>query len=245
VLRYWVVAGLGFIVGCGSAGGASPAEGTEGAIVGGQIDEGDPAVVALLDGSGKMKCTGTLIAPSAILTAGHCSGGSLKTAVFGPKSSSERRVAIAETRRHPQYAGEGKGYDVGVLLLATAVDGVAPVPLASAPLGADAVGSTVRHVGFGDTKEGLFGITSGRGDKHQVSYPITAVEELLIWSGAPDQQTCNGDSGGPALVTVDGVEQVVAVVSDGPNCHDAGNDARVDVPVISAWISAQIAPSNE
>src|SRR5690242_2690234 len=39
-------------------------------IVGGTIDNGDPAVPAIYIGGGL--CTGTLISPHVILTAGHC-----------------------------------------------------------------------------------------------------------------------------------------------------------------------------
>src|SRR5690242_3824524 len=43
-------------------------------IIGGQIDTGDPAVALIVfaDDSGAFTCTGTLISPTAILTAGHC-----------------------------------------------------------------------------------------------------------------------------------------------------------------------------
>ena len=88
------------------------------------------------------------------------------------------------------------------------------------------MGAPIRHVGFGINEEAA---GTGLGTKRQATYPITEVDPLIVSSNGPGQQTCIGDSGGPGFLTRSGVEQVAAVVSDGPNCHDAGWDGRVDV----------------
>jgi hypothetical protein len=43
-------------------------------VVGAEVTTGDPGVVALIDGGGTgyVFCTGTLVSPRVILTAGHC-----------------------------------------------------------------------------------------------------------------------------------------------------------------------------
>jgi trypsin len=205
------------------------------AVVGGTADDGDPAVVAFLAG-GWPECTGTLIGSRTVLTAGHCAnalGDSVPYEVaFGSDAAHPtRKLAVASQVLHPQYSGEGKDYDFALLELASPADGVAPLPLSTAPLTAADVGASIRHVGFGvsDPEQG-----TGRGTKRQVTYPITEVDPLVVWSGAVGQQTCNGDSGAPGLLTRAGVERVAAVVSDGPDCYDAGWDGRVDA--VADWI---------
>ena len=52
---------------------------------------------------------------------------------------------------------------------------------------------------------------------------------MLIGVGDSRHGTCNGDSGGPAFMRIDGVETIVGVTSYGnADCSDGGFDARVD-----------------
>ncbi len=119
--------------------------------------------------------------------------------------------------------------------------GIAPVAVDHAPLADGDVGRTLRHVGFGVTDDAT---GDGVGTKRTVSYPLHRIDAMLIYSGAPGQQTCDGDSGGPALMTTrQGSELLVAVVSDGPDCQlsQDGWDDRVDlvkdwiIQTVSAW----------
>jgi secreted trypsin-like serine protease len=204
-------------------------------IVGGDLDVGDPAVVALAADT-LVLCSGTLVAPRSVLTAGHCAAplgeGVPYFALFGADASHPtQRIRLGRQVVHPSYTGEGNPFDLAVVEL-TVASAVAPVPLASAELAPEDVGRTLRHVGFGVSDE----VTNeGRGLKRQVSYPLNRLEPQQIWSGAPGKQTCSGASGGPALlVSPAGVEELVAVVSDGPSCHEDGADARVDT--VGAWV---------
>lgn len=217
------------------------------AIVGGGIDPGDPAVV-VITAEALPVCTGTLIAPNTVLTAGHCVKplGDTVTyyAGFGPDTGHlQKRVKLARQLMHPSYAGEGKPYDIGLLELATPVDDIAPVALRQTTLSDDDVGVELRHVGFGIDDETAH---TGWGTRRDVRYPLNRIDDELIWSGAPGKQTCDGDSGGPALIG----DELVAVVSDGPNCHEDGVDARVDTQL--TWIretmqtfAPEAAPSTE
>src|SRR5438105_10159591 len=60
---------------------APPLESAGQAITGGVEDAGDPAVVALLAG-GHVTCSGVLVAPRLVITAGHCLLDDRPTAVF-------------------------------------------------------------------------------------------------------------------------------------------------------------------
>lgn len=225
-----LLAACGVEPAAGSAARAQP-------IVGGVDDADDPAVVSVTVG-GFPACTGTLVSSTAVLTAGHCAnvlGAQATTEVrFGSvAASSTRRVVVAEQRTHPQYIAEGKPYDFAMLRLTRPVTDVTPVPLGTQALSDADVGAPIRHVGFGVSDEAA---GSGRGTKRQVTFPITRVEPLVVWSVGQGAQTCSGDSGGPGLLARGGEEQVVAVVSDGPDCSDAGWDGRVDA--VADWICA-------
>jgi secreted trypsin-like serine protease len=209
-------------------------------VVGGTDDSGDPAVVAFLAG-GLTVCSGTLVAPEAVLTAGHCAHAlgdvPYRVALGSDATHPARTISVAEQVLHPRYTGEGQPYDFALLHLAEPVEDVAPLPLSTEPLTQADVGAPIRHVGFGvsDPTTG-----DGAGIKRQVTYPITEVDPLVVWSGAPGEQTCTGDSGGPGLVARAGGERLAAVVSDGPDCYDAGWDGRVDV--VADWVTATTAP---
>ena len=205
-------------------------------IVGGTPDPADPAVVAL-EYDGFAFCSGTLIGKRTVLTAGHC------VEVFGQSdlykvdfaadvTKFPKRIKALQQVRHPNYTAEGAPYDFALWQLEADADAT-PVALASAPLTQADVGTAIRHVGFGVNDETA---GTGSGVKREATFPITQVDDLIVWSVGATAQTCTYDSGGPGFVTRNGHEELVAVVSDGPNCHDAGWDGRVDV--VLEWIHA-------
>lgn len=224
----------------GSMSCGSPAEevGTvASSIIGGADDSGDPAVVAIVsDTVGLTLCSGALVGPRAVLTAGHCNFTKI-TARFGADvTAPERKIAVVRTVQHPKYTAMGAPYDFALLELETPLTDIAPLALRTAPLSQADVGKTlIRHVGFGVSDEAA---GSGAGRKRTVSYLVTKVTDALVYSGAPGKQTCDLDSGAPGLVTEgDGVERIAGVVSDGPNCHTDGWDGRADLADLGSFIA--------
>jgi secreted trypsin-like serine protease len=146
-----------------------------------------------------------------------------------------RKVAVTTTLVHPSFTTEGAPYDFALLELDTAVTDVTPLTLRTTPLAQSDVGTTViRHVGFGVSDEAT---KSGAGHKRTVSYPITRVTDVLVYSGAPGKQTCDNDSGAPGLVRdADGIERIAGVVSDGPSCHEDGWDGRADLAALQSFV---------
>jgi len=215
------VLGVLALVGCND-----PALATDrAAIRGGTTDTGDPAVAALSLTGVDAYCTATLISTHTLLTAGHCDL-ELAEADFGDMS-----IDIAMTVVHPQSTGEGKPYDLALMKLAWDPAGITPLALSGS---APEVGRTVRHIGFGVTDDST---GEGGGVKRTVTYPIDRIDNMLVYSGAPGQETCVGDSGGPGLVkTASGGEVIAMVVSDGPDCQlsQDGWDNRVDL--VRDWI---------
>jgi len=233
-----------------AAGCADPAvSGDRRAVIGGSPTAAGafPATGALMysDGSGSSPgCTGTLIAPDAVLTAAHCldplfTGGAVPSftlALDANAATPADVVAGREAHQHPSFdidvepGGLGDWYDIGVLLLASPIDDVPPeilpTPEEAASLSA---GQTVLLVGYGLTSNDSYDLGvkyDGAADLVQV-----ASSELLI-SQPGQQQNCNGDSGGPALVDLGGGRRLVGTVSRSPDgnlvCDHGGVDTRVD-----------------
>ena len=220
-----------------SACSSSPAAGAlTGAITNGSPDDGDPGVVALLQGS-TLVCTATLLSARLVVTAAHClPDGAMPTAYFGgAPGDGGPTVAMAAVWRHPAFDAATLTNDVALGLLADdAPAGATPWPLPPAPLDDSAVGSGLRLVGFGLTAAGDTAPPQKRAGTTTLA-SLTATE--LTFAPSPSQ-TCEGDSGGPAFATLGGVEAIVGVTSSGdPGCAVMARDVRVD-----AYAGSFIAP---
>lgn len=209
----------------------------------GQIDAEDAAIVAVntLDvdclRAGAPACTGTLIAPDVVLTAAHCVGeyppesfgvlfGALSDPGRGPLGSGldGSFFRVIGVRVHPLFEPATFAHDLALLRLAGEAH-VPPVPRFEGPLEGALVGSKARVVGFGFADEGPVGA------KRHGTVEVTEISEReLVYKSAPSM-TCSGDSGGPVLMTIDGVERIVGVTSRGDGaCVDHGVAARLDEP---------------
>jgi uncharacterized protein (TIGR03382 family) len=217
---------------------STPTDSARDSLVGG-LPTGDyPAVVALWTKDG-LFCSGTLIGPHAVLTAGHCAGAGVETRAVvstGPDAAhAEQRVRIREAVRHPQY-GE-PGYDLAVLRLAWAPHQISPLALRTTALGPGDVGAQVTHVGFGVTASGQ---ATTAGLKRSSVSLVRSVTALELEAGSAQTQTCTGDSGGPAL-GLGATAEIVGVVSHGDaSCVLTSYDVRADV--FAGWVLTVAAP---
>lgn len=197
-------------------------------IVNGTVDTGDPAVVILDLGGGL--CTGTVISPHVVLTAGHCiDGGTIRARFENEYGDGGPVIDSVETDAHPSA-------DLGLVALGQPA-AVAPVPHNQAPLEAH-LGEPVRIVGFG--------VTSENGSDSGLKRQGTATLDSVLPGGEiattnDPQGTCYGDSGGPNFMTLGGVEVVAGVTSRGTDICGAGLDIAVRADSYQDWIEAFVA----
>ncbi|HKE13740.1 MAG TPA: trypsin-like serine protease, partial [Kofleriaceae bacterium] len=162
--------------------GASP-PGAGAPVVGGDpADEGawsDAAAVYFGDSPG---CTGTLITPDVVLTAGHCIGGAsqVQLGVNDLTAEGGETIAVAKEIRYPDYLTT---YDVGLLVLEQP-SAVTPRVLATGCVVDRYVqnGAPVAIVGWGATDQ--------RGE--HASHVLMEAQTTITNVDCDDGHGCNG-----------------------------------------------------
>ncbi len=206
-------------------------------------------------------CSGTVVAPNVILTAGHCMSEGGKTFEAGKytvvtgsidrNSPSAVRSTVSKVIPHPSfYYGGGalEGHDAGLLVLSKPIT-APPIALATSP-------SDSNLLVFEETLyEAGWGLTG----PHETEIPedlywtTTLVQEVggtsceySVCTGSSSAKgTCAGDSGGPLWGTGRLGEPVeVGLTSRGPSgaCNST-TSTRVDE--IEPWIEEQVAANTK
>jgi uncharacterized protein (TIGR03382 family) len=203
-------------------------------IINGATDTTHTSVVALVY-QGEQFCTGTVIAPRWVLSAGHClvemasevgSGFATQSKIFFGTTvgGSGQSIAVTEAHAHPSYYTANDGApmnDVSVWKLASDAP-VTAMPWQQTSLG-NPSGKTVQLVGYGVTNANQ---QTGNGTRREVDGQITQMDSTFIYYGNGYSGTCQGDSGGPMFLN--GV--VIGVCSFGDqSCVQEGANTRVDV----------------
>lgn len=181
-------------------------------IVGGGPAAGDawPEVVALVDALGAPRCTGTLVAPDAVLTSAHC------VALGAPPAevvAGHQRARVTGWQLHPEWR---RTLDLALLHLEQPLD-LVPRGL-SAPCVTDSwleAGAPVVLVGFGDgarQEAARSTVTDPWCSEGWACNPAAApYGEMVV--GHPQGDACHGDSGGPVLHWLEGEARLVGVTS--------------------------------
>lgn len=108
--------------------------------------------------NGTSFCSGVLVAPDWVISAGHCAnGGVLPTDLTFDIAG--QNIPVAAIYLLGEFNGEpDSGADLSLLKLTTPITGVTPIKLFR---GASILGMTGTMVGFGDTGDGLTGSVEG------------------------------------------------------------------------------------
>ncbi|HTL32112.1 MAG TPA: trypsin-like serine protease [Kofleriaceae bacterium] len=213
-----------------------------------------PDAVAVEYG-GVQECTGTLVAPTVVVTAGHCViGGAPNSVLVGAsalsRASEGERIAVAKSIEYPSSQSS---IDIGVLVLKVPSAKVEPRAIASGWAKWDIVNNAaVEFVGFGTTDRNgmvetdeLLEVQSTITDYNCTTSdgcntPAKPDGELGAGGGGID--TCPGDSGGPMYLLTDYGNFLAGVTSRSYDnatyaCGEGGIYGRPDK--IVDWIEEQ------
>jgi endonuclease G len=228
---------------------------TEAPVIGGSSAAAGkwPDATAIL-WSGQQECTGTLIAPNVVITAGHCViGGAPNSVLIGAsalsKASEGEKISV---ERWVEYPSSQTSVDVGILVLAKDST-FTPRAIAGGWAKFDIKnGAPVELVGFGTTdKDGNVSTDALMEAQSTITdYNCTASSgcntkarpDGELGAGGMGIDTCPGDSGGPMYLLTDYGAFLAGVTSRSYDdatvaCSEGGIYGRPDK--IIDWIEEQ------
>ncbi len=177
-------------------------------IIGGRIARDFPEAV-LVD-SDRGYCSGAVIAPRVVLTAGHCVKGASRWTVTAPFADNQTSRSETAWTEYTAFGGllNPRAIDVALIILDT------PIELASYPtIATEMARNNTKAFNVGRVRNGVVSrsaryygedVSLTRGQPN--GYPYAYISEEVVESG---------DSGGPVYVKVPGGRKIVAVNSGG------------------------------
>ncbi len=214
------------------------------AIINGQLDTTHQAVVALI-GRNSI-CSGTIVQTDPqrgigwVLTAAHCVDDVPQAIIQGNdfNSFNTTQYQVIDAVAHPAYDQRDTTFDFAVVRFAGAS---ANTPVIPAATNSDGVGrgTPVTSVGYGRTTPSNRP-SDNNTQRRRFNASISQTNNLLLVYSLANGGICSGDSGGPVLANVNGVETVVGVHSSVTgDCTGDGFSGRVS-GVFSTWLTGEL-----
>ncbi len=188
------------------------------------------SVVTVIGSRGTV-CTGTLIAPKIVLTAGHCVAPNTNYRVIDPSTQPPKLITAQKAVAHPQFnmqtmLAHRATADVALLQLPSTVPNKSPAIL-GAPRIPIQQGARFTVAGVGVTTSGG---DDGVGTVRAANLAVTGnpgtlqmrLVDPVTQNKSSGMGACTGDSGAPAFEDQDGRSVIAGVVSwsTGPNNSD-------------------------
>ena len=199
------------------------------------------AIVAILyrDDSGLGLCTGTLLGPTLVVTAAHCTAGNRADlrVVFAPTLENVpadrlRGVAAISRPDPPPDAANRKAFNNPGDIALIALDAPAPPDAGFARLTDDPVAGDYAIAGYGATSELAAPNADG---KRQLGFDrvlrsatlaLTLKDGVLVGDQSGGRGVCTGDSGGPAFRAEGDIIRVSGVLIGVSNSRSATDFCR-------------------
>jgi secreted trypsin-like serine protease len=190
--------------------------------------------VVMVLGSRGSVCSGAVLSPTVVITAGHCVSGSGRYAVAYREGGSPVLQEVRQVARHPEFSRTQKvSIDMALIRLRT------PLPTRFAPVALDdnadddVVGSRKTVAGFGLAREGDEGSAGTLRSAQLTILPRYYPRYMRLGLPSGDVRICKGDSGGPVLAdgllgtTITGVIYASERLRGGRFCGDTAQAVRI------------------